>query len=874
MSRSTETRNRHLPDPLAAGGATRRGATGLAVRGLLTLTLLLLPWPLRGQDDVERMERFLARLGLVDLQIAHLEQTLQESRSPDRQQQLATRLADLYAELLMTHVDDKPRYEQTLQRITKLLQAYPHANTTALQVMLLQADYNRAETLIASWISDPQQTAAREEAERILARITPELVTHQAELNQKAEALNTALSEMPDGDLYRTQEAEVRRQQAVAARATYFAAWSNYYLGLATNAAANAPPFQQARAIFLQLLGFEDALPEDLEAEWLGLESIWRARALIGLGLSLAACGDVAGSERCFAALEEAAAPPEVKDQAPYWRVRALLSSGQLERATAYAQQTINAYQPPATQGQVSLCAALVREGFAGEVTPQRRALGNLGLLGLARLGELGAITTLLKKYAIEPDAAAGFVLLWAAGQEQFAAAEKSRAATDYEKAVDSLTKALRAPEAASLAGPAARCRYTLGWAHFRLDRLEEAAREFSEAFVGLRESNDALAVETAWMAFAAFRQLAESQPRFLPLASDAQKRLAQHFPDHAYTQRAEYEMGKLMERSDPETMLAQLEATPADDPNYALARYDLCLLLHRLWSDEKTSAQGAQRVEALRQAADTYLDKVPGAEPSRQLQVCLLAADAALHHSPPNMAAAAAMLSRAARPASQLPDTHPHVAQYHYRQLELATAQNDAAQQQLHANWLAEHAAGSPYEEAALVVVAKGLEAQLKAAQTGEQDTLHRQAQSVYRRLVDAWGAGPEKLASSKNAQVAASRLAHFCLQVGQPDEAARLLEQLLQIHPRDKRYLERAAQAHAAAGQYAQALPHWRTLLAGLPSGSEAWYEAKYHQLEALARTDKEQARKVYQQLQLLHPELGGSTWRAKFTELAGSW
>ncbi len=128
--------------------------------------------------------------------------------------------------------------------------------------------------------------------------------------------------------------------------------------------------------------------------------------------------------------------------------------------------------------------------------------------------------------------------------------------------------------------------------------------------------------------------------------------------------------------------------------------------------------------------------------------------------------------------------------------------------------------------------------------------------------------------LSESKNAQISASRLAHYAQQTGQPAQAASLLERLLIVAPRDRRYLERAATAHALAGQYEQALVHWRTLLTGLPSGSSDWYEAKYHQLESLGKIDKPQARKVYHQLELLHPDLGGKVWKAKFTDLARSW
>ena len=214
----------------------------------------------------------------------------------------------------------------TLQRITALVRDYPQANTTPLQVMLLQADYNRAESLIATWISEPQDTASRDEAQQILTRITPLLIDHQDVLNKQVEQLLTQMENVPDGDALQTKELELRRIQGIAARATYFAAWSNYYLALVTKRVGEGSAVHSSARHFLQLLGFDEELPADLEPEWLGLESIWRARAVIGLGLSLAACGELDASERCFDLLEHASVPPEIREQAPYWHVRALLA--------------------------------------------------------------------------------------------------------------------------------------------------------------------------------------------------------------------------------------------------------------------------------------------------------------------------------------------------------------------------------------------------------------------------------------------------------------------------------------------------------------------------------------------------------------------
>jgi hypothetical protein len=140
-------------------------------------------------DDAEQLDRFLARLGLVDLQILHLEQSLASQADGESQLKFARQLADLYAARLMDLADDPQRYDEMLGSIQQLVAKHPQANTTALGVMLLQADYNRAETLVGQWMAAPDEPAPRDQAAAILARISPQLQSQQQELNEQAESI-------------------------------------------------------------------------------------------------------------------------------------------------------------------------------------------------------------------------------------------------------------------------------------------------------------------------------------------------------------------------------------------------------------------------------------------------------------------------------------------------------------------------------------------------------------------------------------------------------------------------------------------------------------------------------------------------------------
>lgn len=859
-------------------GAFARSAGEIVRSGGMLAFLLLVTFyvpSLSAQPKSDQqLDQLLTRLGLVDLQILHLERTLQTGDSGNRDSgsmELAQRLADLYAGRLMDQSGDKPAYEDTLQRIQNLISRHPEANTTALQVMLLQADYNRAESLIGAWTADPQNQTAQNDARTILSRIAPLLDKHQQELSQQVEKLATRMDGLEDGDEMKLLEREARRVQNVTARATYFAAWANYYLPVVTGA-TDAASYERARAIFRELLGIDEEPIEQIDVEWLGLESIWRSRALIGLGLCEAACGKVDECDRCFALLESSSVPADVKEQAPYWYTRALVQAGQMSKAVDYARKRVERLRPPATQGQVSFCVFLVRTGYSPpplERTEDHRELGRLGLNGLARLQQMTAIRSLVERYGISPEGAAEFVLLWASGQKQFGEAERSKSEEGYRNSITTLQQALKTREADSLAPQAAECRYTLGWCYYRLKEFQRAAQEFEKAIAPLKAAGNSLAVEAAWMAFTAYRRLTDEQPRYFSAASDVLKRLQRDFPNHPYARRADYEKARLLADRSPEEMIRSLEAIPQSDPNYASARFDLTLAWYRKWADAKSSAARERASKGLNDAALSYLETGPE-DSSRKVKCCLLIADAALKGDPPDRRKAELFLRRAERWVGSLPDGNATGAEYHYRRLQLATATGDQDSRQQHAAWLAANGAGSPYEVPALTIVASGLDREVRAAREKGQKGPINKAHDAFQLLSRKLGNSAEVLASNKNAQVAMSRLAHFAAETGNDAQAAESLDQLLAVFPKDRQYLRRAGMADYQAGNFDRSVKRWRTLLSGLPKNADSWFEAKYYQIKCLEQTAPQQAQKVLRQFQLLHPELGPPAWRDRFRKL----
>ena len=100
-------------------------------------------------------------------------------------------------------------------------------------------------------------------------------------------------------------------------------------LTLIVGATAAEADFTAAKTQFCEVLGFDDQKEfEDVDdVASLGLESTWRARAVLGLALAETGLGKSAAAERCFGWLQHASAPAGLRDQGAFWQMQGLLSS-------------------------------------------------------------------------------------------------------------------------------------------------------------------------------------------------------------------------------------------------------------------------------------------------------------------------------------------------------------------------------------------------------------------------------------------------------------------------------------------------------------------------------------------------------------------
>ena len=831
----------------------------------------------RPPSDAEAVENFLSRLGLIDLQILHLEQSLDATSGQGSRIKLAKHLADLYAERLMNSADDAQRSEEIRAQVERLLSKVPEANTPGLNVMLLQADYGRAEKLFNKWLDDPSETAAFEEAKRTFIRIAPELAKYDRQLSVDLKKIQEEMDKIEDERALVVKEKEARRIGGFANRAAYFAGWSNYYFGLTKRDADQAQPeFRAARDGFRKILGIsDDESYEELEIEWLGLENINRATALVGLGLTEAALGDLKKSRKCFDFLDHVSAPPSLRDHAPFWFLRGMLNMGLIDDAVRFAEDQVKKFAGGATQGKIAFCVAMIRTGFAviGASTADHAQLGKLGVQGLARLGQIGAVRHLMSKQNLKvPTDTGGFYLTWLNGQQQVAKADFTKKADDYKAAAETLEAALAEPEAQTDLLSSGQCRYELGWCYFNSKQFEKAGKHLRDAAAALKTGARAKAADAAWLGFYSYYELSKKESRFVGAAIDALKSYRNDFPDSANAKKADYYLGRLEKKVSAEDSIASLSKVTSGDDNYLATKAELCSLYHQQWSKVRADAdKAASAATDVYTSVDQFLTAARrDSDNARKLKSILYGIDVAMRSKTIDLGKAESYLAAAKPFVESVSPTSSSVAQYHYHQFRVAKSRDNNTALNYHANWITENAKGSIYEKSAIITVANQADAEVKSATGTQRRQAIDNALNVYRRLVELSGDSQEKIKSDSQTRIVNSRLAQYEAETGDHASAARRLEKIVAAYPSSRTYLRRAGLAQYRAGNYSAALPHWRKLADGLVKNTPDWFEAKYHQISSLASSDRNKAKGAMKQFKLLYPLDKIDTWGEKFKAL----
>jgi hypothetical protein len=85
-------------------------------------------------EPSDPLDRYLQRLGLVDLRLLHQQQQLEATRDEAAKAERAKQLSDLYAQRLLDAADEPQRFTGLVTRVQDLVRTYPAVDSPQLQV--------------------------------------------------------------------------------------------------------------------------------------------------------------------------------------------------------------------------------------------------------------------------------------------------------------------------------------------------------------------------------------------------------------------------------------------------------------------------------------------------------------------------------------------------------------------------------------------------------------------------------------------------------------------------------------------------------------------------------------------------------------------
>lgn len=836
---------------------------------LLLATLGLQPLLADQAEEDAAIEEYLSQLRINDILAVHLEETLERTPAKDSLA-VAKKLVDIYAaQLSDTSVKEADRKLVSV-RVDDLVKRFPKANTPRLQGMLLEAEFRRGEKLITDWFNDRKNSQLKASAQKILASVSPKIEALNEQLQAEIDALHKKEVEEQDNKKLDKLAGEIRTLSAISNMNAYNLAWSNYYWGLCETGAKRTAALNTARDAFRDLVGIlKSETYDSLKPETVGLESAYISRSMLGLSQTEVALGNVAAGRRCYELVATQVTPPAIRDLAPSLFLLGLINAERFTDAEKFAASQLETFTGSASQGKANFCLVLIFAGFkAAEPTATTKSLGRLGVEGAARLQLFPLLSRYVASGDITIDEDSGFYLQWIAGQQQFQKAEETKSKEGYTQAAATLELALKRPDARTDLASRALCRYMLGNSYYRLNQFEKAVNQYELVTPALKNVNDKIALEAATQACAASYKLAKSDERFVDTAVAAFERIKRDFPESKLASESDRYIADLKKKSlDPLESIASWEKIEPTDTKYSTALYEIARLRSKIWREAGKTEKPKRKGEAIK-AITKYLTEATKAAPTEKIAVLMFAAE--IYDRSGDAESFQATINQAAKLESDFGVTGGSVPQLHAYQLNIAKKAGDADAIDKHANYLAEKGAGTPYELSGLIYLAQQADKQLAAATDANRKDRLEKAKGVYQRIVRVLGQSPEQVGSNKNARTANSKLAALEFDSGDYEAAANRLEVLLQAYPKNTAYLRRTGIAQFKAKNYQAALPHFRTLLNGLPPTSEGWYEAKYHQLAILARTDLETARKVYEQFVVLHPKIPFPALTERFAAL----
>jgi len=907
------------------GSGSAPGASSMILpAALAALSLTAMPYAQPVDGDVDAMmavgpddalEAYLMRLGLSKLLAEHLELRL-ASVPRERRAPIADRLAKLYVTLLEASTDtqERGRWEA---KADALLKEVPEAEGFELRISLSRALYVRAEDICERSRLRLASSEEAAEAQRVLRQLEPQLREIAAKVHRRVDALERIEKQGDATDEVNRQLTDARRVRSLA---FYYSGWCSYYLAFMTR---TEPPAIEAMKSFGWLLNSPSGRLATLDRIPRGLlryEHV--ARAAMGCALAAAARNNDVEAMSWLEAVEESDELPDaVKSQLLLRKIGILGPAkrwADLERIIRIARNSDRSGAGlnvrPLTTNEARLLAVVTLEADRRVAASSIELLAKLALGDLIGRGEVAHVLDLVDKFGTAPIGEAGFIVHYVRAVKAYDQAREAHklsggdleepATADnvlnlYRAASGLLTATLSQPDADQFKPERVRAAMFAARAAFYAGDFVPAADGFQRAWEIATAINRASteAEDALWLAVVSLDRAAG---RPAPSADVVRRRteagavFLQTYPDSPRAARLLLMRAASGDVSDDEAMRV-LEGVPKDSPLYDASRRQIARILYnrfraasgpeRDFAAMKFITVGEELLAMDRRAATQISGKDTDAANRAILRARQLL-DALLGVSSPDADRAQSTLELIRTLASITGvSVDEHEAELTYRELQIALARGQEDPAIAAAKKLSDMpAAQREFAPAADRLLYRRAATQFRDAKTEQVRSETAKTVVLYgARLIDRMSG--DSTSSTSTALIGVQSVvadASFVIwrdsggtEAGGGDEAMRALSLrmdrlILKASPNTAESLRRLAVTAEASGDHRSSLESWSVLLSAALSGSDSWFEARYHALRLIARLEPARARELLDQHRALFPSFGPAPWGEKILEL----
>ena len=414
------------------------------------------------------LTQYLNRLNLNDLLSIHLQQKLTSSNDDQQRERIGVQLVELYTREIQNGNPSDDKLDLLLRQLEQVLLVCPQLRTPELNILLIQAEYQQAFLTLSRWMEIPTDLDSRNDAVGQFTALVPQFDRQTGELEEKIESLQKRIDIEENETRLDEIAAEQDKFKAALLRASYYAAWNDYYLAIGlVDKTSRGQAADRARQRFADFLGFDlDRDYEIADPESLELEMPLRARAGMGLAVVELMNNHKTEAEKWIDWLASPRVDRSIREDQEGELILALLLTEQYEEAIARGRNKIRDLGPPASLPEVRLSRTLARYGefaLASQV-PQAESLRGLGYEGLVRQRQFKLASEILAEFNSSPPSSNNFFLGWLDGYRLFSKAESTKRVEDFE------TASRRLNEIASLPGAKTHAHlYAVSYTHLTL---------------------------------------------------------------------------------------------------------------------------------------------------------------------------------------------------------------------------------------------------------------------------------------------------------------------------------------------------------------------------------------------------------------------